>query len=109
MADAKKAGASSGTLPGWKDLPEGGIIDGGGTAAQYHTGDWRTLRPIWDDQKCIHCLLCWVFCPDSAIIVEDAKVKGVDYDHCKGCGICARECPPKVQAFTMESEAKFRA
>jgi pyruvate ferredoxin oxidoreductase delta subunit len=50
-----------------------------------------------------------VFCPDSAIIVEDAKVKGVDYDHCKGCGICARECPPKVQAFTMESEAKFRA
>jgi len=49
-----------------------------------------------------------VYCPDSAIIVEDAKVKGVDYDHCKGCGICARECPPKVQALTMDNEAKYR-
>ncbi len=108
MADSKKTSAAAGTLPGWKDLPIGGLMDSGGSAANYKTGDWRTERPLWDDEKCIHCLLCWVYCPDSAIIVEDAKVKGVDYDHCKGCGICARECPPKVQALTMDNEAKYR-
>ena len=47
-------------------------------------------------------------CPDSAILVEDAKVVGIDLEHCKGCGICAAECPPKVKAIKMvlEREAK---
>jgi len=40
-------------------------------------------------------------------MVEDGKVVDIDLDHCKGCGICAYECPPKVQAITMvlENEA----
>ena len=35
-------------------------------------------------------------CPDNAIIkVEPGKsyAYAVDLDYCKGCGICARECP----------------
>jgi len=95
--------------PGWKDLPIGGLITEGGTAAKYKTGDWCTERPIWDPEKCINCLICWVYCPDSAIIVdEEGKMAGVDLDHCKGCGICAEECPPKAKAFTMVSESEFR-
>jgi len=109
MADVRDKGpAGTKDLPGWKDLPIGGLITESGSAAKYSTGDWRTSRPVWDEKKCINCLLCWVYCPDTAVIVEDAKVKGIDYDHCKGCGICARECPPKVQAMTMASEADFR-
>jgi len=94
--------------PGWRDLPVGGLITKAGTSDQYNTGDWRTQRPVHDPEKCINCLICWVYCPDSAIMVEDGKVVGVDYGHCKGCGICAQECPPKVKAYTMVPESDFR-
>lgn len=95
--------------PSWRELPEAGLITEAGNAAKYKTGDWRTERPVWDPEKCIHCLICWVYCPDSAIMVNDeGKVTGVDLDHCKGCGICAEECPPKVKAYTMVPESQFR-
>ena len=85
----------------WQSMPQGGIIPDAGNAATYHTGSWRTYRPVWDAEKCIHCLTCWILCPDGSIEVEGGKVTGIDYDHCKGCGICAHECPPKVQAISM--------
>jgi len=91
-------------LPGWKEIPRAGLILSPGNAAEYETGDWRSQRPVWDANKCTNCLLCWVFCPDSAIIVKEGKVTGIDYAHCKGCGICAHECPKKVQALTMVPE-----
>ena len=94
--------------PGYKDIPIGGLIIEAGNAEKYETGSWRSFRPVRDDEKCIHCLICWIFCPDSAIIVESGKVVGLDLDHCKGCGICARECPKKVQAITMVKESEFR-
>jgi 2-oxoisovalerate ferredoxin oxidoreductase delta subunit len=47
-----------------------------------------------------------MFCPDSAIKIENDKVVGIDYDYCKGCGICAQECPKKVQAIVMVKEEK---
>ena len=80
------------------ELPEGGIIDTPGNAQDYKTGDWRTFIPVFVEENCIHCLFCWIWCPDSAIQVEHVdgkpKVVGVDLEHCKGCGICAHECPP---------------
>ena len=94
--------------PGWAKLPMAGAIMQAGNSVQNETGTWRTYRPVWDEDKCIHCLNCFMLCPDDAIQVEDAKVVGVDYDHCKGCGICVKECPPKVQAFTFELESDFR-
>ena len=94
--------------PGWAKIARAGAIMQAGNSIQNETGSWRTFRPIWDSDKCIHCLTCWIMCPDAAIIVEDAKVVGIDYEHCKGCGICAAECPPKVQAITMKRESDFR-
>ena len=93
---------------GWKEMPLGGSVPEPGTSVEYDSGSWRTYRPIHDAEKCIHCLRCWIMCPDSAILVEDAKVGGIDLEHCKGCGICAAECPPKVKAIKMvlEREAK---
>jgi pyruvate ferredoxin oxidoreductase delta subunit len=90
---------------GWKDLPIGLVLEGG-SSEEFETGDWRSEKPIWDEEKCTNCFLCWIYCPDSAIIVKDGKVKGIDYRYCKGCGICAEECPPKVQAITMVREEK---
>lgn len=91
-------------LLGWKDLPIGGIIVGGATSASVQTGEWRVKKPVIDLNRCIHCMFCWVYCPDDAIIVEDGKMKGFDYDHCKGCGVCAEECPPKVKCIDMIEE-----
>jgi len=91
----------------WKEMPHGAVIEGG-TAEQFETGDWRSLRPVWDEKKCIHCLICWIYCPDSSILVKDGKMVGIDLKHCKGCGICAIECPQKVQAISMVAESEFR-
>ena len=87
---------------GWKDIPIGGLIDKPGTAREYNTGDWRTFKPVVDKEKCINCLQCWIYCPDSSIMAEDGKMAGFDYVHCKGCGICASICP--VKCIKMEKE-----
>ncbi len=80
---------------GWKEIPIAGIIDKGGTAREYKTGSWRTFKPVVDKPKCINCLQCWIYCPDSSVLVKDGKMEGFDYDYCKGCGICASICPVK--------------
>ncbi len=84
-------------------MPHGGTIKSG-TAHDYSTGGWRKLRPILDRDKCIDCLICWVMCPDSAILTEDGKLTGFDMEHCKGCGVCAAECPDKIKAISMAVE-----
>ena len=76
-----------------------------GSAEEYETGSWRTFRPLWHEDRCIQCLRCWIYCPDSAIMLKDGKVVGIDYVHCKGCAICAHECPTKEKAITMEQES----
>ncbi|MFH0925971.1 MAG: 4Fe-4S binding protein [bacterium] len=90
---------------GWKELPIGGIIVEPGNSDKYITGSWRSFRPIRDEEKCTNCLLCWIYCPDSAIKVKNGKVIEINMQHCKGCGICATECP--IKAITMEEESKF--
>ena len=104
--DAKKAKQKK---PGWKELPQSDLIIGGGTAKEFKTGDWRTKRPVFILEKCINCLACWVYCPDAAVIVKDGKVVGFDYEYCKGCGICAHECPVKGKAIIMLSEREAKA
>ncbi len=94
--------------PGWRSLPESDLIIGGGTARDFKTGGWRSMRPVFIQEKCINCLTCWAYCPDSAIIVKDGKVVGYNYDHCKGCGICEHECPVKGKAIKMVPEKEAR-
>jgi 2-oxoacid:acceptor oxidoreductase delta subunit (pyruvate/2-ketoisovalerate family) len=91
---------------GWRDIPIGGMILEAGNAVNYRTGGWRAFRPIRDAERCTHCLQCWVFCPDSSILVEEGKIQGFDLAHCKGCGICAAVCPDKIKCIAMVEEAK---
>lgn len=90
---------------GWKEIPIGGVILEAGNASNYNTGDWRSQRPIWDEEKCIHCLLCYVYCPDSSIEVEDKKMTGINYFYCKGCGICSDICPKDAIELIPETKA----
>jgi len=91
---------------GWKDLPEGGMIVEAGNAAMYNTGAWRSDRPVWIKDNCIQCLFCWIYCPDCSVTVKDGQRGEFDLLHCKGCGICALECPAKEKAIVMLTEAE---
>jgi pyruvate ferredoxin oxidoreductase delta subunit len=91
-------------LKTWQELPIGGYIIEAGSAKVYETGSWRTFKPVFYAEKCIHCLFCWVYCPDDAIYVKGGKMIGFDYEHCKGCAICAYECPDKAKAIEMVLE-----
>ena len=89
----------------WRDLPPAGAVLEPGNSARRLTGGWRVYKPVVDEGRCIGCLLCWAYCPDSAVTVVDRGgrvVVSIDYGHCKGCGICAEECP--VKAISMAEE-----
>ena len=44
--------------------------------------------------NCFECDNCYGMCPDNAVIkLGPGKRFEFDYDYCKGCGICAAECP----------------
>ena len=40
--------------------------------------------------------------PETAISLVDEKPV-IDYDKCKGCGICVHECPVKAIEFVRET------
>lgn len=78
----------------------GAVITKPGSTIKYKTGKWREFKPVRDAKKCIHCGFCWMFCPENAITEKfDANL-----DYCKGCGICAQECP--VKCIKMVKEEK---
>jgi pyruvate ferredoxin oxidoreductase gamma subunit len=73
-----------------------------GNSALRHTGDWRTFRPTIDYARCTDCMICYAYCPESAMSVgADGKVR-IDYDNCKGCMICLTECPLRAIGQTRE-------
>jgi pyruvate ferredoxin oxidoreductase gamma subunit len=99
----------AGERPAWVELP----LDPADVAAPdirvpltsvlVRTGLWRTQRPVIDDALCRRCSwVCSTFCPDGAISVDPDGRPRIDYDHCKGCLVCAAVCPP--HAIRVERE-----
>lgn len=52
---------------------------------------------------CNYCDNCWVYCPDVAIKRHEDEYE-FDYDYCKGCLVCAFECPRN--AISIREEGK---
>ena len=52
--------------------------------------------------NCFGCDNCFGVCPDNAVIKIESGKYEINLDYCKGCGICANECP--CGAIDMELE-----
>jgi NADPH-dependent glutamate synthase beta subunit-like oxidoreductase len=55
--------------------------------------------------NCFACDNCYGVCPDNAVLKLEgggAYAYAIDLDYCKGCGLCAAECP--AGAIAMEPE-----
>ncbi len=84
------------TIFGQDDVPENTTFEAGYLVTK--NSGWRSIRPVIQSEKCIGCMQCYLYCPDG-VISEKLKI---DYDFCKGCGICEKIC--KVGAIQMEDE-----
>jgi len=93
-------------IPKEKQLPEGGIVDSPKTEQdQMTTGGWRILRSIINEEECTQCRECWILCPDAAISIDKKGNMKINLKYCKGCGICAANCP--VGAISRVPELDF--
>ena len=88
---------------GWKEISIAAIPSK--SSIGFMTGDWKTYMPVLDLEKCTTCLTCVMFCPEGAIKwrPEMGKIE-FDFSFCKGCGICANECPTKAITMKMPEE-----
>lgn len=84
---------------GFHDIPESTAFEAGYLVSA--NSGWRSVRPVVCAEKCIGCMQCYFYCPDGVIAVQDGKAE-IDYDFCKGCGICSKIC--KLHAIEMEAE-----
>ena len=73
------------------------------------TGTWRSMRPVFTAEKCLvvktgkpSCHLCWMYCPENTI--SRAIPPEINFQYCKGCGICATECPADAIKMVPEKE-----
>ncbi len=102
---AQAVGAASLHQPTYEPPTKGTArIAAAGNSVLRETGGWRTFRPVLIPDKCNGCWLCFVYCPDGVITMNQEDRPVVDYDHCKGCQICVHECPTHALIAEREQE-----
>ena len=52
---------------------------------------------------CNSCGNCWLFCPDACVFSKNGGYD-INYDYCKGCGVCANECPCSAIMMVVEEK-----
>jgi pyruvate ferredoxin oxidoreductase gamma subunit len=113
-------GRAEGDLPivrtepvwGYETQPPGGVIPEPGNTAW---NDLSTSRigwmPVLDREKCIHCGVCDLVCPDFCLVWGPGeadtpfvrRLTGIDYRYCKGCLRCVESCPSGALVKTAEA------
>lgn len=113
-------GAADGDLPmvrpgpvwGYETAPIGGVLPRPGNTVWNDLSTSRTgWVPVLDPERCIHCALCDLVCPDLCLVwtgegpgamPDKTRLVGIDYRYCKGCLRCVESCP--TGALSREAE-----
>ena len=80
------------TLSNKPETTIGCVLLDEGRAHPFAKESRREMRPLWDHERCIKCGICYLFCPDAAIVRDEEGYFDIDPEFCKGCGICQQEC-----------------
>jgi NADPH-dependent glutamate synthase beta subunit-like oxidoreductase len=68
-----------------------------------HVSALAEARRCFNCGVCNQCEVCLIYCPDLAISRRPGGTGfEIDYDYCKGCGLCSAECPRGVMAMPRE-------
>ena len=96
---------------GWEEITPGAVIRESFTSRDTITGLWAKNVAVIDPAKCNICQQCGIWCPEDAIKFNPVtgKMDYVDYDYCKGCGMCDFVCPPDQGAISMVEESRVKA
>ena len=121
------AGKGSGDLPvirpspvlGYETAPIGGVIPYPGNTVSNDLSMSRTgWMPQFSEKDCIHCGLCATVCPDFCLVwgheeeraeagngesTAVVRLKGIDYQYCKGCMRCIETCPTEAMTRVTET------
>lgn len=98
---------------GYENMPIGGVITEIGNMITHDLSASRSgLVPKFIAEKCIHCGLCDITCPDLVFQFELGEYKGLermlnqgmDLAHCKGCMRCVKICPTEALVPVAEKE-----
>lgn len=82
------------------------VIHTPATSEAVPTGLWRVVRPVVDLSRCRRCAwICSTLCPDGTISVDAEGFPVIDYQHCKGCLVCASSCPAHAIQAVPERQA----
>jgi pyruvate ferredoxin oxidoreductase gamma subunit len=104
---------------GYETAPIGGVIPYPGNTVSNDLSMSRTgWMPLFTEKDCIHCGLCATVCPDFCLVWghEDegadktngetrpsVRLKGIDYQYCKGCMRCIETCPTEAMTRVTET------
>lgn len=102
---------------GFRNMPIGGVITEIGNMITHDLSASRSgLVPKFLSDKCIHCGLCDITCPDMVFQFELGEYKGLermlnkgmDIAHCKGCMRCVKICPTQALVAVKENEIDLK-
>lgn len=92
----------------------GGILSQAGATVWNDVSAARSgSLPAFNRERCIHCALCDMVCPDYCLVWEkgeqggrfERELTGVDYRYCKGCLRCVESCPASAMLKKAETAA----
>ncbi len=104
---------------GYNNAPIGGVILTPGNSTDKDLSISRQgFIPRLNMEKCTHCALCEMTCPDLCFVFAagvDKKgrpapeLRGINYQYCKGCLKCVEVCPTGALTTAREAEALLPA